>query len=1053
MPAPLSALARMLPRIAFTLVALLVVAEPLASQYFGRNQVQYRTFDFQILRTEHFDVYYYPEAEEAARDAARMAERWYARLSQILNHEFEERQPLILFATHPDFQQTTIAGGGIPEGTQAFAEPFQQRIVMPLTGSYEDTDHLVGHELVHAFQFDISGLGRAGGGIEAAARRFQAPLWFIEGMAEYLSLGPIDPQTAMWLRDAALTGEIPSVERMTRDPRVFPYRWGHAFWAYVGGRWGDAVIGQILRQVGQGVPYPEAFQRILNVSLDDISADWETAIRRTYLPLVADAREAREEARPLVTRRGEGGRINIGPAVSPDGRWVAFISELTGLDIELFLADAETGEVVRRLQRGSAFDPHVRSIRFIRSAGAWSPDSRQFVLSAQRGEGDVLIFLDAERGGTQRTIRVPGIREITNPDWSPDGRSIAFSGVQGGLSDIYILDLETESVRRLTSDRYAALHPSFSPDGSTLAYVTDRGPGTDLATLAHGGHRVALLDVETGEYRPLPEIGGAKTFNPQWTRDGAGLYMISDRGGVPNIYRLDIASGELFQVTDLFTGAAGITDMSPAMSVARGANRMVFSAYEDGGYNLYSITTADRLAGEPVPTTVAADDDEDGGRFLQYALLPPSPRPAEPAFNRVLMALRDHTTGLPTAGEMAAAEVDPYRARLQLDYLGQPQVGVAVGGMHGGGGLQGGVTGLFSDMLGHHTLFATIQANGLIDEVGFNTTYLYTRQRWNYGVAVQRIPMVGAFYGQDVGEIDGQPVFLDQLIRYRIFDWALQGVAQYPFSEVHRVEFGAGARRIVESPRILENVYPIVDGQIIPQIIGQRERTEDGFSFNFAEGSAALVYDNALFGFTSPFAGQRYRFELNPMVGQIQMTNALADYRRYVWLRPFTVAARGYHLGRYGRDAEGLFRDLILGQEWSQWRVRGYSPGDVVNECRQQPGTGCPVLEEMQGSRLAMGSAELRFPLIRQVVVGAGLGLPPIEGFLFGDGGVAWRDGVSPTFSRGRQADEGRHGLYTSIGAGARINVFGLLILEAAYVNPLDRPRGWHWQFAMQPGF
>jgi hypothetical protein len=155
MPNPLSALTRLLPRIALVLVALFVVAEPLASQYFGRNQVQYRTFDFQILRTEHFDIYYYPEAEEAARDAARMAERWYVRLSEILNHRFEERQPLILFATHPDFQQTTIAGGGIPEGTQAFAEPFQQRIVMPLTGSYADTDHLVGHELVPAFQFEI----------------------------------------------------------------------------------------------------------------------------------------------------------------------------------------------------------------------------------------------------------------------------------------------------------------------------------------------------------------------------------------------------------------------------------------------------------------------------------------------------------------------------------------------------------------------------------------------------------------------------------------------------------------------------------------------------------------------------------------------------------------------------------------------------------------------------------------------------------------------------------------------------------------------------------
>jgi len=1051
MSAPMNALTRFLPRIAFALVAILVVVEPLAGQYFGRNQVQYRTFDFQILRTEHFDVYYYPEAEEAAQDAARMAERWYARLSQILNHQFEERQPLILYATHPDFQQTTVAGGGIPEGTQAFAEPFQQRVVMPLTGSYADTDHLIGHELVHAFQFDISGLGRAGGGIEAAARRFQAPLWFIEGMAEYLSIGPIDPQTAMWLRDAAITGEIPSVERMTRDPRVFPYRWGHAFWAYVGGRWGDAVIGQLLRQVGQGVPYPEAFQRILNVSLDDISADWETAIRRTYLPLVAERTEARELATPLVTRRGEGGRVNIGPAVSPDGQWVAFISELTGLDFELFLADAQTGEVQRRLHRGSRFDPHVRSIRFIRSAGAWSPDSRQFVLAAQRGEGDALLFLDVDRARTTRTIRVPGVREISNPAWSPDGRTIAFGGIQGGLSDLYLLDIETESVRRLTTDRYAALHPTFSPDGSTIAYVTDRGPGTDFRDLSFGGHRVALIDVESGEYRPLPELGGTKTVNPQWTRDGAGLYVISDRGGIPNIYRLDIASGDLFQVTDIFTGVAGITDMSPAMSAARGVDRLVFSAYEDGGYNLYSITTPDRLAGTPVPTTVGDED----GEFLRYALLPPSPRPDEPAFNRVLAALQDPATGLPGAGEIAAAEVDAYVPRLQLDYLGQPQLGVAVGGgLHGGGGLAGGVTGLFSDMLGRHTLFATLQANGLIDEIGFNTTYLYTRHRWNYGVSAQRIPIVGAFYGQDVefGE-DGEPAFfLDQLIRYRIFDWALQGIAQYPFSEVQRIEFGAGARRIVESPRILENVYPIENNQIIPVIVQQRERTDEGFSFNFAEASAALVYDNTLFGATSPFAGQRYRFEISPMVGQIQMTNAIADYRRYIFLRPFTLAARGYHLGRYGRDAEGLFRDMVLGQDWTPWRVRGYNPGDIVNECRQQPGTGCPLLEEMQGSRVAMGSAEVRFPLIQQVVVGGGLGLPPIEGFLFGDGGVAWRNDVSPTFDRGMQP-EGRHGLYTSIGAGARVNIFGLLILEAAYVNPLERPRGWHWQFALQPGF
>jgi hypothetical protein len=213
---------------------------PAAAQYFGQNKVQYRTFDFRILQTQHFDVYFYPEEATATRDAARMAERWYSRLSRILDHQFDARQPLILYASHPHFQQTATLSGSISEGTGGFTEVFKQRVVLPFAYSYEETDHVLGHELVHAFQYDISGLGRAGGGLEAAARRYQVPLWFTEGMAEYLSVGPVDPHTSMWVRDAALQGSIPSIEQMTNDPRVFPYRWGQALWAYIGGRWGDA---------------------------------------------------------------------------------------------------------------------------------------------------------------------------------------------------------------------------------------------------------------------------------------------------------------------------------------------------------------------------------------------------------------------------------------------------------------------------------------------------------------------------------------------------------------------------------------------------------------------------------------------------------------------------------------------------------------------------------------------------------------------------------------------------------------------------------------------
>jgi hypothetical protein len=287
---------------------------------------------------------------------------------------------------------------------------FKQRVVMPFTHSYAETDHVLGHELVHAFQYDITGSGPGRRRLEAAAQRYQVPLWFTEGMAEYLSVGPVDPLTALWVRDAALQGEIPTIDRMTRDPRVFPYRWGHALWAYVGGRWGDAVIGQILKLTGQGVPYPEAFERILNITLDELSGDWHTALRRAYLPLLTDRGEAREVARPLITADREGGRLNVGPVLSPDGRYVAFLSELDFLDVELHLADARTGEVLRRLQKGTAFDPHFGSLRYINSAGTWSPDGSQFAFAALRRAATCSCCWTSSAPGALREIAVPGRR-------------------------------------------------------------------------------------------------------------------------------------------------------------------------------------------------------------------------------------------------------------------------------------------------------------------------------------------------------------------------------------------------------------------------------------------------------------------------------------------------------------------------------------------------------------------------------------------------------------------------------------------------------------------
>src|SRR5215208_4077143 len=191
------------------------------AQYFGRNKVQNGHLEFRTLHTEHFDIYYYPEEEMVTRQAARMAERWYARYSQLLNHTFTRRQPIVLYASHPEFTQTNVSPAAISEGTGGFTERQRSRVVMPFAPGLGETNHVLGHELAHAFQIDIAK--------HAHQNAFELPGWFIEGMAEYLSIGPSNAFTDMWLRDAKLHHRLPTVEQL-QNPRYFPYRYGHAFW-------------------------------------------------------------------------------------------------------------------------------------------------------------------------------------------------------------------------------------------------------------------------------------------------------------------------------------------------------------------------------------------------------------------------------------------------------------------------------------------------------------------------------------------------------------------------------------------------------------------------------------------------------------------------------------------------------------------------------------------------------------------------------------------------------------------------------------------------------
>jgi hypothetical protein len=980
-------------------VGVLGVPSPAGAQYFGQNKVQYERFDYQVLKTDSFDIYYYPEAAEAVRLAAPLAEQWRRRIARDLGFELRGRQPLILYASHPHFVQTQVIGGLIGEGTGGVTEYLKRRMVLPFASSLGETSHVLGHELVHAFQYD-SGGERVGA----------LPLWFIEGMAEYLTLGDDDPHTAMWLRDLSAEEELPGFDDLA-NPEYFPYRIGHAAWAYLAARYGNDVVGTAFLEAARLGDPLAGIEAATGADIAELSDGWRAAIRQRHGGGAATA-----AGRVLIARdEDRGGVLNVSPAISPDGRWIAYLSERSLFSIDLYVADATTGQVVRRLTRTET-DPHFESLQFVGSAGAWDPSSRRLAFTAVSRGQPLLTIVDIGDGGSTQEVALDGVDEAWQPSWSPDGRAVALAGLSGGVSDLYIVTLDGGAVRQVTDDAFADLQPAWSPDGRRLAFVTDRFAAAE-DRLAPGRLALALVGVESGAIERLPAFAHGKHINPIWDRRGGALYFIADPDGVANIHRLDLATQTFAQLTDVATGVTGITATSPALSFAPEANRLAFSVFRRGGYDIHHLLEPGAGRAATTDDTAASRLFGDGARRLTTLASPPA--------------------------ATAPGQVEPYRPRLSLDFAGASG-GVGMNGRYGAF-VGGGVGMLFSDMLGNHNLGVIVEANGGLRDIGGQVTYLNRASRWNWGGAALVRPYVTGGFSQSLAQAGGQTVLVNQEYVFRQTDAEVRGLAFYPFSRAMRFELQAGGRRIWFDRQLTTRAFAPTTGDLLAE---ERQDLDAPEALTLGEGAAALVYDQSVFGPTSPIRGQRHRVEVTPTLGSLRFTSVTADLRRYqpLW-RPVTLALRGLHVGRYGGDAEDpRLSALFLGYPSL---VRGYGAGSFDQaDCGATTAGDCPGFDALLGSRLIVGNAELRFPLLGVFSGQYRYGPIPLEGLLFADTGVAWTAARSPAFAGGDRR------FVSSVGAGVRVNVFGYLVGEVAAARPLDRQRrGWMFTVNLMPGF
>jgi Tol biopolymer transport system component len=950
--------------------------------------------------------------------AARMAERWYTRLSGLLNHELRGRQPLILYASAPHFWQTNAIQGELGEGTGGVTEAYKRRIVLPFAGPIEATDHVLGHELVHAFQYDITNTNVSSGTAGALA----LPLWFIEGMAEYLSVGPVDAHTSMWMREAARREKLPEIDDLD-NPRFFPYRYGQAVWAFIGGKFGDGVIGDMLRAGGgRDGGYETAIESVLGVGTKELSKEWHSAVFEAYRPIAETTKMPSAFARAVIPKK-KGNQLNVSPELSPDGSKVIFFSERDLFSIDLFVADARTGEIIKKIT-DTATDPHFESLQFLSSAGAWDKDGKRFVFPGISKGQPVLTIVDVDRGRTEREVRLQNLDEVLNPAWSPDGRYIAFSALVGGFNDLFVYDLQAERLQRLTTDAFAELDPAWSPDGRRIAFATDRYT-TNLQTIVAGDLRIAVIDVASGDVQQVGGFPDAKNISPQWTADGRSIYFLSDHQGITNIYRSEIG-GATRQVTNILTGVSGITALSPALSVAQG--RIVFSAYEDDGYSIYALDSEEQIAGTTAVTLPR-----------NAAILPPRRAPE----GLVYASLQNETAGLPPVAAAAAAPAEEYKPKLSLDFAGQPTIGVGQDPF--GTYASGGVSLVFSDMLGNHTLMTGAQVTSRFDEFGGTALYINRKHRWNWGAIVDQTPYVARGFEAGLANVNGEQVYLEREYRFLQIDRSVAGILSYPLSRSQRVDFTGGFRQIGLKQDVTERLYSAFTGTQLSE-----DRTDLGSEpmLNLGETSAALVYDTSINGLTSPIRGSRYRLEFSQSAGSLFYSGLLGDFRTYYMpVRPFTLAFRGMYYGRFGRDSED-FRLPVLYLGYPGL-VRGYDSGSFeAFECGVSPNGTCPAFDRLIGSKVALANAELRFPLWGAFGGDNFYGPLPIEMALFTDAGVAWDSTSRPGFRSGDREP------VVSVGAALRINVLGFAVAEIDYVRPLDRPeRGWVWQFSLRPGF
>jgi len=704
--------------------------------YFGRNKVQYTDFDWRVMKTEHFDIYYYPEMEEIARKGAHFAEESFRALEPKFNHSVSRRIPLIFYSTHLHFQQTNVTPGFIPEGVGGFFEFLKGRVVIPSNGDLAKFRHVIQHELVHVFMHSkVYTVLRNNGRLDGPF----PPLWFTEGLAEFWS-SEWDAQAEMVLKDAVLHNYETGLSNIWRILGTFTmYKVGQDVMIYIAENYGEDKLLLLMENLWKYESFEESFKEVLGMDYAEFDRHYLPHLKKRYYPKLADEDFNRITDKTIV-RDG----YNFKPAWYKEKSGtenVVFVGNRTGYSSifmkplrETPLDQEESVEVLIKGEASSDFEAfHIFDSKIdVNKDGV-------LAFTAKSGETDALYLYDIPNREIKAKHYFENIVGLYSPAWSPDGKQLVLSGLsEAGYADIFLFDCETTELRRLTDDPYFDTSPSWAPDGKTIVFSSNR------TAIGEKGYRnLFLMDVAGGTIDYLT-YGEQLDDMPVFSEDGKRLAYTSDAGGSYNIYLINNPlqkprkERKPVAVRKLTSSVGAIFDPEWMPN-----GDLLYGTFEEASFQIRQLqNTAERLQ-----------------QSLEQTQLP--------------LALNDELWDYPTLNDSRISADKPYVKDYDLDIV-QTQVSEdPIFGTTGGAQLA------FTDLMGNeqYNILLYNNARGTSDfweSFNFAVTKISLGQKVNHGYGVFRF--AGQFYNpQDAFYFEDRVGAFYALI--------------YPFSQFSRVEF------------------------------------------------------------------------------------------------------------------------------------------------------------------------------------------------------------------------------------------------------------------------